>query len=170
MKRSIGPQFLPLYRIFPPLSYTSPSSQYQKTDKLWQLPYSCSVQPAQKCILLTLNVSYFVRLLGFSLITLLYVSPLTANCKYQAELFLEKDKNKALHGLSIHNVSTIKIDDCLAHCLKNCLCLSFQICDDALQCQLCSSNKYISPWLLKQSKGCANYNFGNQEEKEVKLQ
>ena len=123
----------------------------------------------EKFLLLILNVSYFVRLLGFSLITLLYVSPLTANCKYQAELFLEKDKNKALHGLSIQNVSTIKIDDCLAHCLKNCLCLSFQICDDALQCQLCSSNKYISPWLLKQSKGCANYNFGNQEEKEVKL-
>ena len=99
-----------------------------------------------------------------------YVHPLSA-CNYQNELSLYPDHNKALYNHSFSNFSKTTLENCLAHCLKDCLCLSFQICNnnDDPQCQLCSSNKYIKPLSLKQSDGCTNYNFGSQDDKEVRV-
>ena len=99
-----------------------------------------------------------------------YVHPLFA-CNYQNELSLHPDYNKALYGHSFRNFSRMTLENCLAQCLKHCLCLSFQICNNNNdpQCQLCSSNKYLNPSSLKQCEGCTNYNFGRQDDKEVRV-
>ena len=99
-----------------------------------------------------------------------YIHPISA-CNYQNELSLYSDHNKALYGHSFSNFSRMTLENCLAHCLKACLCLSFQICNnnDDPQCQLCSSNKYLNPSSLKQSEGCTNYNFESQDDKEVRV-
>ena len=99
-----------------------------------------------------------------------YVHPLSA-INYQNELPLYSDHNKALYGHSFSNFSRMTLENCLAHCLKDCLCLSFQICNNNgdPQCQLCSSNKYLNPSSLKQSEGCTNYNFRSQDDKEVSV-
>ena len=99
-----------------------------------------------------------------------YIHPISA-CNYQNELSLYSDHNKALYGHSFSNFSRMTLENCLAHCLKDCLCLSFQICNNNghPQCQLCSSNKYLNPLSLKRSEGCTNYNFGSQDDKEVRV-
>ena len=90
---------------------------------------------------------------------------------YQAEMSLKMERNKALFGHSFLNISGLTMPDkCLEHCLKNCLCMSFQICDDTIECQLCLANKYLKPLEMKPSQGCTNYDFGNREETEVKNQ
>ena len=58
--------------------------------------------------------------------------------------------------------------NCLGHCLASCLCLSFQICGNTSECQLCTANKYSNPHAMRQFEGCTSYNFGNQVVK-VKL-
>ena len=79
-----------------------------------------------------------------------YVHPLSAY-NYQSELSLYSDHNKALYNHSFSNFSKTTLENCLAHCLKDCLCLSFQICknNDDPQCQLCSSNKYLKPFVIE---------------------
>ena len=73
-------------------------------------------------------------------------------------------------GHSFFNISGMTMANCLEHCLANCLCLSFQICGNTSECQLCFSNKYLNPHAMRQFEGCTSYNFRNKDKVEVKLQ
>ena len=110
-----------------------------------------------------------IRLAFLVTVILFQICQLRA-ANYQAEMSLKMERNKALFGHSFLNISGLTMPDkCLEHCLKNCLCMSFQICDDTIECQLCSANKYLKPLEMKPSQGCTNYDFGNREETEVNL-
>ena len=78
-------------------------------------------------------------------------------------LTVQSHLNQALYGHSFLNISGITQKTCLERCLANCLCLSFQVCGntEAGSCQLCSSNKYLKPQAMRESKGCTSFNFGN---------
>ena len=112
--------------------------------------------------LLSFSLSLLVRI-----IILFEIRHLTAN--YQAGIKLNMDRNRMLYGHSFLNLSGITMENCLEHCVKNCLCLSFQICDDTTKCQLCSSNKYLKPHAMQASQGCINYDLGRQEDTRVSL-
>ncbi|CAB3983894.1 Versican core [Paramuricea clavata] len=51
------------------------------------------------------------------------------------------------------NISSGNIAACLEHCLENCRCQSFQICENT-KCQLCSSHKKENSSLLHDKDGC----------------
>ena len=92
-----------------------------------------------------------------ALIEFRYFSVRTSN-----GLIVESDLNRALYGHSFLNISRITMQDCLERCLANCLCLSFQLCGNTLvSCQLCSSNKYLKPTEIRESKSCTSFNFEN---------
>ena len=77
-------------------------------------------------------------------------------------IHVEHDKVLADH-CALQNTTTVgeAMQDCLARCLANCLCMSFQICN-MKECQLCSSDKYSVPSALRTKQGCNNYVFKKQ--------
>ena len=89
--------------------------------------------------------------------TFIQIRELTAN--YQLAMPLDVDLNKMLYGHSLVNISGLTMENCLERCLQNCLCLSFQMCADANECQLCSSNKYLNSHAMQKRNGCTSYNF-----------
>ena len=52
-------------------------------------------------------------------------------------------KNKALSNFAFRNFTLKTIFECLFACLEDCLCLSFQMCNET-ECHLLSSNQYQS--------------------------
>ena len=69
---------------------------------------------------------------------------------------IKADKDKAFSQSCLIETFTIKdgnIADCLEHCLEDCRCQSFQICQNKT-CQLCSSHKEENSSLLHDQEGC----------------
>ena len=52
-------------------------------------------------------------------------------------------KNKALTDFAFRNLTMKTVIECFLACLEDCLCLSFQMCNET-ECQLLSSNQFQS--------------------------
>ena len=61
------------------------------------------------------------------------------------------------------------MDQCLAKCLEDCKCLSFQICDKDKICQLCSTNHKQSERSFQPEKGCTNFVFEREQPLQVRI-
>ena len=59
------------------------------------------------------------------------------------------------------------MNQCLAKCLEDCKCLSFQICDNDTICQLCSSNREHYEESLRLGKGCTSFLFKREQPLQV---
>jgi hypothetical protein len=69
---------------------------------------------------------------------------------------IKAEKNKEFDKsclIDTFNIGSGNIADCLEHCLENCRCQSFQICQNT-KCQLCSSHKKENSSLLHDKDGC----------------
>ena len=71
-------------------------------------------------------------------------------------------KDKILYGYSFWNITGITMDKCLAKCLEECKCSSFQICPTENKCQLCSSNRILDEKSFREGKGCTSFVFERQ--------
>ncbi|CAB4024801.1 Hypothetical predicted protein [Paramuricea clavata] len=74
----------------------------------------------------------------------------------QPQFTIKAEKNKAFDEsclIGTFNIESGNIADRLEHCLENCRCQSFQICQDT-KCQLCSSHKQENSSLLHEKKDC----------------
>ena len=72
----------------------------------------------------------------------------------QPKFILKAKNNKAIDNSSIIKTFIMKsrsVAECLEHCLKDCRCQSFQICQNT-KCQLCSSQENSS--LLHYNDSC----------------
>jgi hypothetical protein len=59
-------------------------------------------------------------------------------------------------------ITEVKISNCFQHCLSNCSCTSFQMCDHGSTCQLCSGGGL---GIIRDEEGCSHFNFTADEEK-----
>ena len=74
----------------------------------------------------------------------------------QPQFTVKAEANKAFDkSCLIGTFNTGDIADCLEHCLKDCRCQSFEICENT-KCKLCSSHKEDNSSLL-QENGCCIY-------------
>lgn len=83
----------------------------------------------------------------------------------QSQFVIKAEKNKAFDDACLIGTFIIEdghIADCLEHCLENCLCQSFQICEN-LRCQLCSSNKQENNSLLYSNHSCVYVTYEIQQ-------
>ena len=74
----------------------------------------------------------------------------------QPKFILKAENNKAFDNSSLvktFNMKSESIAECLEHCLQDCRCQSFQICQNT-KCQLCSSHKEENSSLPHEKKGC----------------
>ena len=74
----------------------------------------------------------------------------------QPQFTIKAEKDKAFNKsclFATFNIESGNIADCLEHCLENCRCQSFQICQDT-KCQLCSSHKEDIRSLVYKKDGC----------------
>ena len=74
----------------------------------------------------------------------------------QPKFIIKAQKNKGFAPSSViatFHVKSGNIAGCLEHCLENCRCQSFQICQNT-KCQLCSSHKAENSSLLQNKDGC----------------
>ena len=67
-------------------------------------------------------------------------------------------QDKALYGHSLVNITNTNMEECMGKCLENCLCQSFQLCNE-IECQLCSSKHELIPSALRERQGCMYYDF-----------
>ena len=71
---------------------------------------------------------------------------------------LRSYQNEILYGFIHGNITDTTVSKCLEDCLMNCMCLSFQICDNT--CQLCSSTKELSSAsAIRHVEGCTQFEF-----------
>ena len=71
-------------------------------------------------------------------------------------IILKAEKSKAFDNFFLVKTLNMKsgnIAECLEHCLQDCRCQSFQICQNT-KCQLCSSHKEENSSLLHDKDGC----------------
>ncbi|XP_028408168.1 delta and Notch-like epidermal growth factor-related receptor isoform X2 [Dendronephthya gigantea] len=76
--------------------------------------------------------------------------------KSQPQFSMTVDNNKAFDqsfSLGKYMIVNGGIAECLEHCLEDCRCQSFQVCQNT-QCQLFSSHKDENSSLLHEEKGC----------------
>ncbi|CAB4033556.1 Versican core [Paramuricea clavata] len=66
--------------------------------------------------------------------------------------------NKVLSGHAFRNLTMKSIVECFFACLEDCLCMSFQMCENT-ECQLLSSNQFRSPSTLLAVMGCSYYDM-----------
>ena len=95
----------------------------------------------------------FYSLAAIFLATLSYSK---ASLDRQPKFILKAESNKAFHNSSLVktvNIESGNIAECLEHCLQDCRCQSFQICQNT-KCQLCSSHKEGNSSLLHDKDGC----------------
>ena len=59
------------------------------------------------------------------------------------------------------------MEECLAKCLEECKCLSFQMCEDDM-CQLCSKNSKQNEGSIQQNKGCMSFVFERDQPLQVR--
>ena len=87
----------------------------------------------------------------------------------EAQFIVIAENNKAFNEsclLTKFEIKSGKMADCLGHCLKDCRCQSFQICQNT-QCQLCSSHKEENSSLLHDKDGCVYAMYGNRRWEET---
>ena len=76
--------------------------------------------------------------------------------------------NAILYGFTYRNITTHSMEECLQHCLSDCLCQLFQICGNT--CQLGSTAKGLKPAAARQhSKRCTIFEFENRKNLYVSL-
>ena len=95
----------------------------------------------------------FYSLVAIFLATLSYSK---ASLDRQPKFILKAENNKAFDNFSLvktFNMKSGNIAECLEHCLPDCQCRSFQICQNT-KCQLCSSHKEENSTLLHEKHGC----------------
>ena len=83
----------------------------------------------------------------------------------QPKFILKAGKNEAFDNSSLVKTFNMKggnIAECLEHCLKDCRCQSFQICQSTT-CQLCSSHKEENISLLHDKDGCIYVTYEMQQ-------
>ena len=88
------------------------------------------------------------------LTTLSYTEASMFNSKLK--FTLKAEKNKAFDNSSFvktFNIQSGNISECLEHCLLDCRCQSFQICQNT-KCQLSSSHKEENSSLLHVNSNC----------------
>ncbi|XP_028410792.1 uncharacterized protein LOC114533471 [Dendronephthya gigantea] len=74
----------------------------------------------------------------------------------EPQLTIKAERNKAFDESCLikkFEINKENIADCLSHCLEDCRCQSFQICQNT-ECQLCSSHKEENSSLLHDQDGC----------------
>ena len=86
----------------------------------------------------------------------------TQAVKSSGQLKIHSYYNQALHGFSYSNITTSSMQECLQHCLSDCLCQTFQICGNT--CQLCSnltgSNAgQLNSTAIRENIGCNRFEF-----------
>ena len=86
------------------------------------------------------------------------------NGRVLAMYAVEGIKGHALFGFTIANLTVLDINCCLAMCLQDCRCMSFQICENQ-GCQLCSTDTDISPSAFKKAEGCTYFSFRHDLER-----
>ena len=74
-------------------------------------------------------------------------------------------KNKAITNFAFRNLSMKTIVECFFACLDDCLCLSFQMCNET-ECQLLSSNQFQST--LVTMTECTYYDMHPTGSKQVR--
>ena len=85
------------------------------------------------------------------------------------KFILKAENDKAFDNSSLVGTFEMKsenIAECLEHCLQDCRCQSFQICQNT-KCQLCSSHKEENSSILHDADGCvyATYEMRTSTEK-----
>lgn len=123
------------------------------------------------CASLRVHVLYFLsikcakwranlKLLLYSLAAIILATAVTDTSSTlltsQPQFILEAEENKAFKDSYLIGTIEIKsgnIAECLKHCLSNCSCMSFQLCQNTT-CQLCSTNKIETSSLLHDEDGC----------------
>ena len=69
-------------------------------------------------------------------------------------------RDKIMYGFSFRNITgALTMNQCLAKCLEDCKCLSFQICDLDKICQLCSSNRERNETFFQPGRECTSFVF-----------
>ena len=68
-------------------------------------------------------------------------------------VIIHSHHNKILVGHSYRNISHVDQTKCLEHCLKDCLCRSFQTCLADQHCQLSNSSAEFDSNLLQDFQG-----------------
>ena len=83
----------------------------------------------------------------------------------QPQFTVIAETNKAFDkSCLVGTFKTGDIADCLEHCLQDCRCQSFQICQNT-KCQLCSSHKEENSSLFHEKEDCVYAMYGMQNKK-----
>ena len=93
-------------------------------------------------------------------------NPVHAQEDYEVNFKRNMVKDKALYGHTFLNLTDAPILDCFEYCVKNCLCVAFQICQDT-QCQLLSSNRFLTPSTFLTKYGCTYDDISPREQFQV---
>ena len=101
-----------------------------------------------------MNIVFRITLLV--LVKLIF--PEIPQAQAQSNYALTKQDNKVLSGNSLANFTQTTMKNCLPRCLENCLCMSFDICDEN-KCQLRTSNAQLKPSSLEALEDCSHYEF-----------
>ena len=83
----------------------------------------------------------------------------------QPKFILKAENNKAFGSYSLvktFNIESGNIAECLEHCLQDCQCQSFQICQNT-KCQLCASHKEANSSLLHEKGSCVYVTYKMQQ-------
>ena len=98
----------------------------------------------------------YIYSLAVAIVLATLPSTKTSMVNSQPKFILKAENNKAFDNSSLVKTFNIKngnIAECLEHCLQDCQCQSFQICQNT-KCQLCSSHKEENSSLLHDKDGC----------------
>lgn len=88
--------------------------------------------------------------------------------RQNGQLQVHSYHNQILYGFSYRNITTSSMQECLQHCLSDCLCQSFQMCGNT--CQLCSTTGGITSAAIRhESIGCNRFEFENRKNVYVSL-
>ena len=108
------------------------------------------------------NVYVYCRLISLVPIIFLQQYCYAQAVKSSGQLKIHSYHNQALYGFSYRNITTSSMQECLQHCLSDCLCQTFQICGNT--CQLCSnltgSNAgQLNSTAIRENIGCNRFEF-----------
>ena len=67
-------------------------------------------------------------------------------------------EDKILLGYAFRKLTMIAVDECFLSCYEDCFCMAFQVCQNS-ECQLLSSNRFLSSRALVSLKGCSYYDM-----------
>ena len=93
---------------------------------------------------------------------------ITTMARESGKLEVRSFHNEILYGYSYRNFTTSSMQECLQHCISDCLCQSFQICENT--CELCSTTKRLTPDAVQEKIGCNRFEFENRNDAYVSLE